>query len=73
MQCSKNNSLLPNFKEFIMATKTFSPVLPHSLPSSESLGNVFAKIGAFFATLFEVFHEAQVEARKAHAKYPFAE
>ncbi|HWJ99278.1 MAG TPA: hypothetical protein VNR41_01070 [Xanthobacteraceae bacterium] len=56
-----------------MATKTFSPVLPHSLPASGSLGNVFAKIGSFFATLFEVFHEAQVEARKAHAKYPFAE
>lgn len=56
-----------------MATKTFSPVLPHSLPASESLGKAFAKIGSFFATVFEVFHEAQVQARKAHAKYPFAE
>lgn len=53
--------------------KIFSPVLPHSLPASESLGNVFTKIGSFFATLFEVYNEAQVEARKAHEKYPFAE
>jgi hypothetical protein len=56
-----------------MATKTFSPVLPHSLPASESFGSVLAKIGSFFTALFEVFHEAQIEARKAHEKYPFAE
>lgn len=53
--------------------KTFAPVLPHSLPATDAISGFFAKIGHFFAIGFEVFTEAQEQARKAHAKYPFAE
>ncbi len=56
-----------------MATKTFAPVLPHSYPATDAFSRFFSKIGHFFAVGFEVFNEAQVEARKAHAKFPFAE
>jgi hypothetical protein len=55
------------------AAKTFAPVLPHSYPATDAISNFFAKIGRFFAVGFEVFNEAQEQARKAHAKYPFAE
>ena len=57
-----------------MTTKTFAPVLPHSFPAqSGSLTGFFKKIGYFFAVGFDVFAEAQEQARKAHARYPFAE
>lgn len=56
-----------------MASKTFAPVLPHSYPATDSIGAFFAKIGRFFIVGFDVFNEAQAMARKAHAKYPFAE
>jgi hypothetical protein len=53
--------------------KTFAPVLPHSLPATDAISGLFAKIGRFFAIGFDVFNEAQEQARKAHAKFPFAE
>ncbi len=56
-----------------MATKTFAPVLPHSYPTTDVFTSAFAKIGRFFLIGFDVFNEAQAQARKAHAKYPFAE
>jgi hypothetical protein len=56
-----------------MSAKTFAPVLPHSYPQTDAISTFFAKIGRFFAVGFEVFSEAQAQARKAHAKYPFAE
>ena len=56
-----------------MATKTFTPVLPHSYPQTDAISAFFAKIGRFFLVGFDVFNEAQAMARKAHAKYPFAE
>jgi hypothetical protein len=56
-----------------MASKTFAPVLPHSYPATDAISAFFAKIGRFFAIGFDVFNEAQAAARKAHAKYPFAE
>jgi hypothetical protein len=56
-----------------LSAKTFAPVLPHSYPATDALGNAFKAIGRFFAVGFEVFNEAQAQARKAHAKYPFAD
>ena len=56
-----------------MATKTFAPVLPHSYPTTDAISTFFAKIGRFFLVGFDVFNEAQAQARKAHAKFPFAE
>ncbi len=56
-----------------IAAKTFAPVLPHSYPATDAITQLFAKIGRFFAIGFEVFNEAQEQARKAHAKFPFAE
>jgi hypothetical protein len=53
--------------------KTFAPVLPHSLSATDAISNLLAKIGRFFAVGFDVFNEAQEQARKAHAKFPFAE
>jgi hypothetical protein len=53
--------------------KTFAPVLPHSFPATDAISGFFAKIGRFFAIGFEIFAEAQEQARKAHAKFPFAE
>jgi hypothetical protein len=53
--------------------KTFAPVLPHSYPATDAISNFFSKIGRVIAIGFEVFNEAQEQARKAHAKYPFAE
>ena len=57
--------------------QTFAPVLPHSLPANDTvvdaISGFLAKIGRFFAVGFEIFAEAQEQARKAHAKYPFAE
>jgi len=52
--------------------QTFAPVLPHSFPAAD-IADLFKKVGRFFAVGFEVFAEAQEQARKAHAKYPFAE
>jgi hypothetical protein len=56
-----------------LSTKTFAPVLPHSYPKTDAVSGFFAAIGHFFAVGFEVFNEAQAQARKAHAKYPFAD
>ncbi|GEM_PF-3161515 len=56
-----------------IAAKTFAPVLPHSYPATDAISKFFEKIGHFLAIGFEVFNEAQEQARKAHAKYPFAE
>lgn len=57
-----------------MTTKTFAPVLPHNFPvSTGSVAGFFQKIGHFLAVGFDVFAEAQEQARKAHARYPFAE
>lgn len=58
-----------------MAAKTakiFAPALPDSFLAGD-IAHALKKIGRFFAIGFEVFAEAQEEARKAHAKYPFAE
>jgi hypothetical protein len=52
--------------------KTFAPALPDSFLAGD-IAHAFKKIGHFFAVGYEVFAEAQEEARKAHAKYPFAE
>lgn len=73
MQCNKITKALQTQELEIMATKTFAPVLPHSHPATDSVGAFFAKIGRFFVVGFDVFNEAQAMARKAHAKYPFAE
>lgn len=56
-----------------LAVKTFAPVLPHSHPATDAVSDFFAAIGRFFAVGFEIFNEAQDQARKAHAKYPFAD
>jgi hypothetical protein len=52
--------------------KTFTPALPDSFLAGD-IAHAFKKIGRFFAIGFEVFAEAQEQARKAHARYPFAE
>jgi hypothetical protein len=57
--------------------KIFAPVLPHSYPDRDSItraiSDFFAQIGRSVSVAFEVFNEAQEQARKAHTRFPFAE
>jgi hypothetical protein len=76
LQQKRHAALTPRENgENIMTIKAVALASPHSKvsPLDWPVARILSKIGHFFKVGLEVFTEAQEQARKAHAKFPFAE